>query len=63
MELAMVGLGRMGLNMAERLLRGGHRVVGYDPRPDVLAQHESNRGVAARTLAGVVQQTTPPRVV
>src|SRR3990172_7301782 len=30
MELGMVGLGRMGANMAERLLRGGHRVVGYD---------------------------------
>ena len=31
MELAMVGLGRMGANMAERLVRGGHRVVGSDP--------------------------------
>jgi len=31
MELGMVGLGRMGANMSERLVRGGHRVVGYDP--------------------------------
>ena len=31
MELGMIGLGRMGANMAERLLRGGHRVVGFDP--------------------------------
>jgi 6-phosphogluconate dehydrogenase len=31
MELAMIGLGRMGANMAQRLMRGGHRVVGYDP--------------------------------
>ena len=30
MELGMVGLGRMGANMVERLVRGGHRVVGYD---------------------------------
>jgi 6-phosphogluconate dehydrogenase len=30
MELAMVGLGRMGMNMAIRLLRGKHRVIGYD---------------------------------
>ena len=29
MELAMVGLGKMGLNMATRLVRGGHRVVGF----------------------------------
>ncbi|EQD45021.1 6-phosphogluconate dehydrogenase, NAD-binding domain protein, partial [mine drainage metagenome] len=29
MELGMIGLGRMGANMAERLVRGGHRVRGY----------------------------------
>ena len=40
MELGMIGLGRMGANMAERLLRGGHRVVGFDP------------GDEARKLAG-----------
>jgi 6-phosphogluconate dehydrogenase (decarboxylating) len=34
MELGMVGLGRMGANMSERLVRGGHRVVGHDPGPD-----------------------------
>jgi 6-phosphogluconate dehydrogenase len=63
MELGMVGLGRMGVNMAERLLRAGHRVVGYDPRPDALARHEANGGVAARTLPAVVQLLTPPRAV
>jgi 6-phosphogluconate dehydrogenase len=30
MELAMIGLGKMGLNMATRLVRGGHRVIGFD---------------------------------
>ena len=39
MEIAMIGLGRMGANMAERLHRGGHRVIGVDP------------GEAARTSA------------
>ena len=39
MELGMIGLGRMGANMAERLVRGGHRAVGFDP------------GLEARTLA------------
>ncbi|MCA2003062.1 MAG: NAD(P)-binding domain-containing protein, partial [Chloroflexi bacterium] len=29
MELALIGLGKMGMNMAKRLMRGGHRVVGY----------------------------------
>ncbi len=31
MELGMIGLGRMGGNMAQRLLQGGHRIVAYDP--------------------------------
>ena len=39
MEIGMIGLGRMGANMAERLVRGGHRAVGFDP------------GAEARTLA------------
>jgi 6-phosphogluconate dehydrogenase len=34
MKLAMIGLGRMGANMAERLKQGGHEVIGYDPSPD-----------------------------
>ena len=34
MELGMIGLGRMGANMAERLVRGGHRVIGFDPKPE-----------------------------
>ena len=35
MRLAMIGLGRMGANMAERIRRAGHEVVGYDRNPDV----------------------------
>jgi 6-phosphogluconate dehydrogenase len=35
MQLGMVGLGRMGANMAERLRRGGHEVIGYDRNPDL----------------------------
>ena len=35
MQLGLVGLGKMGFNMRERLRKGGHEVVGYDPRPEV----------------------------
>ena len=35
MQLGLVGLGKMGFNMRERLRGGGHEVVGYDPRPEV----------------------------
>ena len=35
MQLGLVGLGKMGFNMRQRLRDGGHQVVGYDPRPEV----------------------------
>ncbi len=54
MELGLVGLGKMGNNMRERLRRGGHTVVGYDRNPDV-----SDAG----SLADMVNQLTGPRVV
>ena len=44
MELAMIGLGRMGANMAERLVRGGHTVRGYDPGEAARQQAEA-RGI------------------
>src|SRR3546814_9544545 len=34
MELGMIGLGKMGANMAQRLVRGGHGVAGFDPKPE-----------------------------
>jgi 6-phosphogluconate dehydrogenase len=49
----MVGLGRMGGNMAERLRRSGHEVVGFDRNPEI---------ADVRTLAELVQQLPPPRV-
>jgi len=36
MELGMIGLGRMGANMTERLLRDGHRVISYDRSPEAI---------------------------
>ena len=63
MELAMIGLGRMGGNMARRLARGGHRIVAYNRTPDKaleLAQTEPNvEPVTA--LAELVAQLTAPR--
>ncbi len=63
MELGMVGLGRMGANMSERLIRGGHRVVGYDPSPDA-ARRTAEKGAAiADSLASLAAQLKPPRAV
>ncbi len=64
MELGMIGLGRMGANMATRLLRGGHRVVTFDVAPgkaQELAQAEG--AVAASSLDAVIAQLAPPRIV
>src|ERR671914_2134144 len=54
MELGMIGLGRMGGNMAERLRRGGHTVVGYDRDPGI-----SDVG----SLEELAQRLSPPRAV
>lgn len=65
MELAMIGLGRMGGNMAERLLRGGHRVVGYARRPAgldrILRLDLGAEGVTS--LTAVVEKLRAPRIV
>lgn len=63
MELGMIGLGRMGANMAERLLRGGHRVVGYDPQPEAMQRLTGKGGVGATSVAGLTERLTPPRTV
>ncbi|MET4427456.1 6-phosphogluconate dehydrogenase [Mycolicibacterium sp. 624] len=54
MQLGLVGLGKMGFNMRERLREGGHEVVGYDPRPEV---------TDVPTLAGLASALQAPRVV
>ncbi len=63
MELGMVGLGRMGANMTERLVRGGHRVVGYDPNPDAVQRVVAKGAGSADSLESLAQQLTPPRTV
>jgi 6-phosphogluconate dehydrogenase len=63
MDLAMVGLGKMGLNMATRLARGGHRVVGY-ARTDATVKEAISLGAeGAYTLEEVVSKLAAPRVV
>jgi 6-phosphogluconate dehydrogenase len=54
MQLGLVGLGRMGGNMRERLRRKGHEVVGYDPNPNVSD---------VTGLAELVEKLVAPRIV
>jgi 6-phosphogluconate dehydrogenase len=61
MQLGMIGLGRMGANMARRLMRGGHQCVVYDLNPDTV-QHLSHEGAAgAASLDEFVGRLTKPR--
>ncbi|CAN5369142.1 decarboxylating 6-phosphogluconate dehydrogenase [soil metagenome] len=54
MQLGLVGLGKMGFNMRDRLREGGHEVIGYDPRPEV---------TDVPTLAALAAALEAPRVV
>jgi len=63
MELAMIGLGRMGGNMATRLLRGGHRVVVYNRTPEPVRAAEAEGAVGAASLEDVVARLSPPRAI
>ena len=63
MELGLIGLGKMGANMAERLLRGGHRVVGFDFSDQALAALAGKGGVASSSLADLVARLAAPRAV
>jgi 6-phosphogluconate dehydrogenase len=63
MELGMIGLGRMGANMTERLLAGGHRVISYDRSPEAIQRVVDKGAVGAHSLADFIKQLTLPRVV
>ncbi len=63
MELGMIGLGRMGANMTERLVRGGHRVISYDRSAEAIQRVVDIGGVGAHSLADFVKQLSPPRVI
>ena len=63
MELGMIGLGRMGSNMAQRLLLAGHRVVAYDPVPEAVRSIAAHGAAPADSLANLSSQLAAPRVV
>jgi 6-phosphogluconate dehydrogenase len=63
MQLAMIGLGRMGGNMVRRLMGGGHELVVYDRSPETVQEHAAQGAKPARDLADVCAQLKPPRVV
>ncbi len=63
MQLGMIGLGRMGGNMARRLLQGGHQVVAHNRSPQPVQELEKLGATAAYSLKELVEKLTPPRSV
>jgi 6-phosphogluconate dehydrogenase len=63
MELGIVGLGRMGANMARRLMRDGHRCVVYDVDPGAISTLADEGAEGAESLSDLVSKLTHPRTV
>ncbi|GAB4341861.1 MAG: decarboxylating 6-phosphogluconate dehydrogenase [Desulfobulbaceae bacterium] len=63
MRLAMIGLGRMGMNMARRLLRGGHEVVAFNRTPEKTRQLAEEGAEAAFSIEEAVGKLSSPKIV
>jgi 6-phosphogluconate dehydrogenase len=63
MKLGMIGLGRMGANMALRLMRGGHKLAGFDPKPEARKDLEDKGAKSADSLATLVAKLPAPRTL
>jgi 6-phosphogluconate dehydrogenase len=63
MQLGMVGLGRMGGNMTERCMRGGHEMVVYDRNPQTVAGYVGKGAVGAASVADLVSKLRTPKAV
>jgi 6-phosphogluconate dehydrogenase len=63
MELGMIGLGRMGANMTERLLLGSHRLVVYDSNRDAIDRMVNKGAIGADSVKALVGRLSPPRAI
>jgi len=63
MKIGMVGLGRMGGNIAQRLMNDGHQVIAYDPDKQAVKAVAQSGAVGATSLADLAGKLTPPRSI
>jgi 6-phosphogluconate dehydrogenase len=61
MEIGMIGLGRMGMNMARRLLRGKHTVIAYNRSPAKTGEIVEEGAIGAYSLQELAEKLSPPR--
>jgi 6-phosphogluconate dehydrogenase len=63
MQAAMIGLGRMGMNMAKRLLEGGHEVVVYNRTPEKTDQLAKEGAIGTYSLSELIERLSLPRTL
>jgi 6-phosphogluconate dehydrogenase len=63
MELGIIGLGKMGFNMAERLRLAGHKVVGFDFNPETTAKLTATGSLGVNSLEDLVKNLPAPRAI
>ena len=63
MQIAMIGLGKMGMNMARRLIKGRHKVIAYNRTPEAVKKIAREGAQGAYSLEEMVKKLTPPRAV
>jgi 6-phosphogluconate dehydrogenase len=63
MQLGMIGLGKMGANMTERLVRAGHQVVGYDLNPESVARVAAGGAIGADSVEDLMAKLDAPRAI
>ena len=63
MQIGMIGLGRMGANMVQRLLKAGHESVVYDRLPKAVQELTEQKAIGSSSLGELVKKLTKPRAV
>ena len=63
MQIGMIGLGRMGANMARRLIRKGHSCVVFNRSPQAVNELVKDKAIGATSLADVVKKLEKPRAI
>lgn len=63
MKIGLIGLGRMGMNMVQRLINGGHTVIAYARTPETVNKAEEKGAVGASSLKDIVDKLDRPRIV
>ena len=63
MKIAMIGLGKMGGNMARRLVKGGHQCVVYDQNPSAIKDLEKEGAISVKGMSDLKNSLERPRVV